>query len=121
MALGIIGMAILALLGAFIAGNKLMANSGNISTATEIGRDFLESVKTAGVEQTVPGVFNGLQGDPPDFGVGFPAAPYPSKKLNGTNYSLVVECQDFGTDGRLIKVDVYWSKTSKVSLATVIR
>ncbi len=121
MALGIIGMAILALLGAFIAGNRLMANSGNISTATEIGRDFLESVKTAGIEQTVPGVFSGLEGDAPDVSVGFPAAPYPSKKLNGTTYHLVVNCQDFGTDGRLIAVDIHWSESSKVSLGTVIR
>ncbi len=120
-AMGILTVAILALIGAFLSGNRLMANSANISTATEIGREFLEKTKSGGIDGTVLGTFDSFKGDPVDSGTAFPQSPYPSKKVNGTNYNLVVRCENFGIDAHLVQVQVHWSARSKVTLTTVLQ
>ena len=119
-ALGVVVVAILGLMAAFTAGLKMMNESEKISAATEIGRSFVEQVKTPGYDKTTVGTYDGWIGEPADGTTGFPPAPYPQVKKQDQDYWLEVECAQVSPVVRMLSVDVHWDSQGKVTLKTLI-
>lgn len=119
-ALGLLAVAALALLAAFTAGMKMMAESRELTMATEVGREFLEAVESNGYQMTTLGVFHGATRSPKDLTTGFPPAPYPSGRRNQTEYRLRVDCQQYAPNARSVEVQVSWGRDHHISLATLV-
>lgn len=122
---GLLAVAILALVAMFISGVKLSAQSRNITVATEIGRGVLEEIraqiKVQGFSYLPTGDYS-YDGRVPDAQAGppyFPPAPYPGSKLNNQEYQVVVTGKEPSVDRlKQVRVDVYWTATSHISLET---
>lgn len=108
LALGILAVALLGLISVFLAGVKAVQNSAQVTTATNVGREFLELVKARGYAGTALGVYSGLEPSQPDAATGFPFAPYPYVIIDGHEYILTVECRDISPTVRSVNVEVYW-------------
>lgn len=118
--MGILTVALLGLLGVFISGLKMVQASAGVTAATNIGREFLETVKMRGYGATTVGVFDGRIPTPPDSLSNFPFAPYPVATIDSQSYPLVVRCSDYTPTIRSVSVDVYWRPESKTTLRTLI-
>lgn len=126
LAMGIIGIALLSLLLVFTNGMKMLSQTSQLNTATDLGREFLEQVRFNGAALVTPGVFDGRVGTPRDPSTAFPPAPYnpngPVKRMGG-DYDLVVTADATGMPAGVIavKVEVYWNERGKVALETYLR
>jgi len=119
-ALGVITVAILGLVAAFTAGLRMMNQSEKISAATEIGRAFMETVKSKGYDQTTVGTYDGWIKESADSATGFPPSPYPQAKRDNQEYWLEVQCAQISPVVRSVAVDVHWDAQGKVTLKTLI-
>ena len=118
--MALIAIAALGLLAAFTSGLKLMQQSTNLSMATDLGREMLESIKAGGYQRTAVGDFDGRQSDPADAATGFPETPYPRGRRDQQEYTLRVLCQQHSPTTRLLKVEVFWGRSHRTSLSTMV-
>ncbi len=92
LAIGILATTALAILSVFVAGVQMSAQSGRVTMATEVGREFIETVKSRGYSLMAPGNYDGRVPDPADGATGFPPAPYPRVRVDNRDFDLVVHC-----------------------------
>lgn len=71
-------VALLAMIGIFVGGLRLMTRGESMTASTEAARSMLESIKEGGYPAlpATDKVFDGRNNDPPVSG--FPPAPYPT-------------------------------------------
>lgn len=120
LALGLISIAGLALIATFLSGTRMMDQSTDLSMATDVGREFLETVRAQGYEQTVVGVFDGSLPTPPDATTAFPSAPYPTTVRDQEEFTVTVDCSQYSPSTRLLKVTVSWEGKHRTTLAAMI-
>lgn len=120
-ALGILAVAILAIVAAFLGALELNSRSLEMSVATQVGRDFLEQAKENGYDKVPEGTFTyqGANNDPPTAD-GFPPAPYPRVQANGRDYTLLVRVSTKGATLKVVAVEVSWGKQGRVILETYL-
>lgn len=120
-AMGILAIALLTIVGAFTGAVMLNAKSVEITVATEIGREFLETVKETGYDLVPEGTyeFDGRNNDSRD-AQGFPPFPYPVKTVNGQDYTLRVQVLPKGATLKVVVVEVFWGDRSRVTLETFL-
>ena len=116
----VLAVAIMGLAAVFISGLKMIGASSSLTGATNVGREFLETVKQGTYVLTKVGQFDGQKPDPVDTATGFPPAPYPATTVDDHRYTLVVRCQDYSPTIRAIEVDVYWDSDSKATFRTML-
>ena len=118
LATALVAVAILAVMAVFVSSMKLMSQSTEVSSATQVGREFLENTKRAGYANVTVGNFDGRGATPtaPNAVTLFPLAPYPKRD----RYSLVVNATTYTATVKTVQVDVYFSTNSKISLVTLI-
>lgn len=64
-------------------------------------------------------VYDGRLGNPPAGAPLYPPAPYPTTKVNGQEYFLVVSGDEPVTDRiRDVRIDVYWDELGHITLET---
>ncbi len=116
-AIGIIAVAILALVLMFTRGMVMLGHSKQISEATDAAQVCLETIKAKGVGFVVPGHYDGRVKDPSVDG--FPPSPYPR---TAQNYPVVVRATRTGAPlGTIsIAVDVHYDEKNRVTLATYL-
>lgn len=119
-AMVVLTVAILGLAGVFISGLRLVDASANLTGATNVAREFLETVKERGYSSTSVGTFDGRTPDPANTTTTFPPAPYPTTSVGRQTFTLVVRCLEFSPTIRSVQVDVYWDQDSKASFATMV-
>ena len=121
MALGILSIAILAIVAGFIGALELNSRSVEMAVATQVGRDFLERVKEQGYDKVPDGTFSydGANNDAPT-AQGFPPNPYPRTTANGREHSLLVQVGTKGATLRLVTVEVSWGNKGRVILETYL-
>ena len=125
MALGVLTVALLALVSTFVAGTRLSAASTNVTVSTGVGRELLETIIRKGYSSTVVGTFDGRNPDPTvpapiSPPADFPPAPYPESVVDHHHYRVVVDCQQYSATSRSVRVDVYWDDQGKTTLKTLI-
>ena len=122
LAIGILAVAILSLVLLFTSGIRLMTQSSNLTRATEVGREFMETTKSSGFSNLPAGplAYDGRKNDPVDAATGFPLAPYPVVNQDGRDYHLVVRISPESGTLKRVEVDVYWDGNSKMTLETYI-
>ena len=116
----VLAVAILGLAAVFLSGLKMIGASSQLTGATNVGREFLETVKQGTYASTKVGQFDGGKPDAADAATGFPPAPYPTTMVDEHQYTLVVRCQDYSPTIRSIEVDVYWDRDSKATFRTMV-
>ena len=121
MALGIVAMAILAIVSGFIGAIQLNARSVDTAVASQVGRDFLERVKELGYDKVPEGsyTFNGANNDPPTAD-GFPPAPYPRIQANGKDHVLQVRVTTKGATLKVVVVEVSSGKQGRAVFETYL-
>ncbi len=107
LAIGILAVAVLALIQVFVSGLKLSARSLKVALATEVGREFMEVVRKRGHAMVAPGTYLGDVPTPPDATTGFPPPPYPVATMNQRDFVLVVRAAAVTPDVVSVQVDVY--------------
>ncbi len=123
LAVGILAVAVLSLVLVFTKGMTFLLQSNQVAGATDVGREFLEVVRSNGYAFVSPGTYDGRIPTAQNGGTGFPPAPYPVGARSDQNYTLVVQADTAGMPPNTIavKVDVYWNARGKVSLQTYLR
>lgn len=128
LALGVVTVAVLALITVFISGLELSARSRDLATATELARAVMERTKlnlrTAGFAYVPAGSYT-FDGRAPAPRVGappldFPPDPYPGvPNLNGQRYSVLVTGSE-PNPGKLkeMRVEVLFGPSSRVVVET---
>ena len=120
-AMGLLAIIALGVMAVFMGGLDLMARSEEVSTATEVGREFLERTRFAG-HGALPVGSNSYDGFVPDSPTlsGFPGSPYPVAAVNGREYTLKVTSEPVvGTNElMLVRVEVHWDRAARVILET---
>lgn len=103
--MALITVALLAMIGVFFSGLRLMTQGEAVTSATETARELLETVKIYGYDSIPAGSasFDGRTNDPP--AGGFPPSPYPRSPANG--YPLRVRVEPVRTDLKSVTVEVY--------------
>lgn len=119
-ALSLVAVSALALLAIFISGTRMMKQSTDITMATDVGREFLETVKFDGFGAMTPGHYDGRVPTASDPVTLFPREPYPSVRRGNQDYYLVVDVTDETLMTRLVKVRVYWGNLHHIELATMV-
>lgn len=121
MALGIVAMAILALVTGFIGAIEMNARSVETAVASQVGRDFLERVNELGYASVPDGtfVFNGAANDP-QTAEGFPPAPYPRVEANGQAHTLTVRVSTKGATLKVVVVEVTCGKRGRATFETYL-
>lgn len=128
MALGILAVALLGTIQVFLGGVTLSAQSTQLATAGELGRQVLDRTRAQGYASLPPGqnTFDGSATVPtPPAATGFPPAPYPSLTIDGTRYDVVVRTDTVPVAGaisppRSVQVEVRWGRNHQVSLETYL-
>ena len=124
LAVGILAAGILTIVLMFSSSLALMADSADVSMATEVAREVIERSKAID-PSLLPGpgtTFNGLAGDPPLAGPPeFPPAPYPMANEDGRRFPIIVTLSDPGLVGVLaIEVEVRMPEEGRVILQTYV-
>ncbi|MCA9796857.1 MAG: prepilin-type N-terminal cleavage/methylation domain-containing protein [Candidatus Eremiobacteraeota bacterium] len=122
LALALVAVAILGIVGAFIAGVRMMGRSNELTQATEEGRQVLERIKlnvaAGGLDYLPTGtyLFDGATPDPPQGAAPlvFPPDPYPGDG----RYVIRVSGRELTTDLREVSVEVRWGETGRTLLVT---
>lgn len=124
-AFGILAVAALALIAAFVSGMKLSAHSRDITIASEVAKQVLErtrdELRMFGFDYIPAGTYS-FDGRAGDFPIGippFPPGPYPTTRISDQDYFVVVTGEE-PAPGRLknVRVDVYWHGDSHVTMET---
>ena len=95
-------------MAAFLSGDRVMQQSRGLTTATDVGREFLETVKFLGYDKLVVGSFNGAVPDAQDVATGFPPSPYPLTRRDNEDFVLRVFVEQQTVVTRLVRVEVWW-------------
>lgn len=118
---GLIAVAILSMATLFISGLRLKAKTTQLTMASELAREMMERTKSLGFSAlpTAATTFDGFARTPVNSD-GFPPLPYPSRKVGGRDYTLVVHCAPDSTRTELVDVvvEVHWGESSRVKLGT---
>jgi type II secretory pathway pseudopilin PulG len=104
--MALITLALLAMIGVFFSGLRLMTQGESLTAATETGRALLEQVKVSGYD-AIPAAaadFDARRNDAP-LG-GFPPAPYPRDAAN--QYPIRVRVNPLREDLKVVAVEVYF-------------
>lgn len=118
MAMGILAVAILGLIAAFIAGTHLVANSQEVATATQLTRSELERIRDLGYN-LIPDADVTFDGRNPDPALsGFPPLPYPGPP--NSDYRMVVKVEQRGYYLKSVAVETHWGLGHKVVLQAYI-
>ncbi|MBI3928039.1 MAG: hypothetical protein HY319_21025 [Armatimonadetes bacterium] len=122
--MAITSIALLTMIGVYISGARLMSRSRDISTATQIARQVMETLKERGYDQIPagPAMFDGRAPDPTDPTRDFPPPPYPEVSRNGATFAVAVRVER--VDERPLKavtVEVYYDRASHVSFQTYLK
>jgi type II secretory pathway pseudopilin PulG len=130
-AFGIVAVAILSLVGVFVAGLKLSSRSRELAVAVEIGHQVMESIKqntrTVGFGYVPAGAytFDGRATTPtPQVGAApslFPPAPYPRSLVNAHEYRVVVSGQALSATLKQVRTEVFYGTSGRVSFVTLLR
>lgn len=123
-AVAITSVALLTMIGVYTSGARLMARARDISSATQVARQVLETVKEGGYHAIPTGQvsYDGRSPDPIDPILGFPPAPYPATKFNRCELFLVVRCQPVDTRPlKAVTVEVYYDDESHVTFQTFFK
>ncbi len=108
LAVGILAVALLALIGVFTTGLSLLAQSRDSQTATQLARELVETARVTG---NVPKAALSFDGSVPTAPVnGFPPLPYPARNVGGQNYVLKVVTLPIRTDLVGVSVEVTWAR-----------
>ena len=116
LSVGLIAVALLAVVGVFIAGLPLMRQNREVSTATSLARSLHEQIRAAG---GVPKAAQNFQGSVPNPAVnGFPPPPYPAVTVAGVPYTFKVTVLPIPTRSDLmaVEVEVDWGQDHHLSL-----
>lgn len=121
MAFGILAVAILAIVSAFLGAIELNARSVDTAVATQVGRDFLERVNELGYDSVPDGTYTfvGANNDPQN-GDGFPPAPYPKVVANGKDHYLQVRVSTKGATLKVVVVEVTSGKHGRATFETYL-
>lgn len=127
-ALGILAVALLGTIQVFLGGVTLSAQSTQLATAGELGRQVLDRARAQGYASIPPGqnLFDGSATVPtPPAGTGFPPTPYPSSTIDGTRYDIIVRTDTVPVVGaisppRSVQVQIRWGRNHKVELETYL-
>lgn len=119
-AMVVLVIAILGLTSTFVSGLKISQSSVNLTGATNVARELLETVKKRGYAATTVGEFDGRVPEPSHAGSGFPPAPYPQTLVDGQQYVLLVRCREASPTLRSVEVDVYWAQDSKATFGILL-
>lgn len=112
LAVGILAVAMLALIGVFTSGLRLLAQSRDSQTATQLARQVLEQVRVSG---NVPHNALTFDGSTPTPAVaGFPPAPYPTATVANLPFTLFVTTQPIRPDFVAVRVEVRWQQKHRV-------
>ena len=128
LSIGLVAVAALSLLTVFVSGAKLMQRSNEMAAANDVARSVLEAVKrdyaVNGVAALPAGayVFDGKVDPADNTGPNiFPPAPYPTIRVNDTDFTIKVEGAPEGTRNRRVKVSVYWDTAEQpLRLETIL-
>ncbi len=107
LAIGILAVAVLSLVEVFVSGLRASAQSLRVTLASEIGREFMETVRKKGYPFVTPGTFNGDLPTPPDATTLFPPAPYPTPTINGAKFVLRVRSATVNPEVVSVEVEVF--------------
>ena len=126
--LGILAVAILALLSVFVGGLSLMQRSNELAAANNVAKSTLEAIKRdiqASGFSFVPSDSYTYDGRVPDSALNrgtsvFPPAPYPSTTVDGEKYTVMVEGATEGTRLKRLGVSIFWSDNPPLKLETVL-
>ncbi|MGE0490199.1 MAG: prepilin-type N-terminal cleavage/methylation domain-containing protein [Vulcanimicrobiota bacterium] len=119
-AVGLLAVVVVVLVGVFLSGVKLARESTAVTAATELGRQFLETVEQGGYDQMAVGTFDGSVPNLPDAATGFPPAPYPGASQDREQFVLKVTCADHTTNTRSVEVEVSWRNDRRVRFKTLV-
>lgn len=119
LALGIIGFALLTMVGVYASGLRLMTRGEELTGAAEVGRQLLDNVRRAGFGYVPDGTvaFDGRLNQPSDPATGFPPGPYPGRE----QYKLVVSAATLDARMKSVTATVYYDEASSVVLQTYLR
>lgn len=110
LAVGILAIAMLALIGVFTTGLKLLAQSRDSQTATQLARELMEQTRASGNVCRTAQVFDGSVPTPPING--FPPPPYPAANVGGLPFTFVVRTTPVRPDLIGVQVEVRWARHS---------
>lgn len=118
-ALSVIAFALLTMIGVYISAVRLMARGEEITTATEVGRRMLETLRSQGFAYIPDGtnIYDGRVPDSRDGALGFPPDPYP---MDG-RYQLVVVSEKVDDNLKSVTVRIYYDDESNVVLQTYFK
>lgn len=118
LALGLFTIVVLGFSVVILSGMRLNLQGDKMSQGTQIARSVMENAKKKGYANIATGLFDGRLATPtaPDVATGFPPSPYPKQG----DYQVVVQVSDISPSSRSVKVDVYWSAVSKVTLYSMV-
>jgi len=112
LAVGIVAVAMLALIGVFTSGLRLLAQSRDSQTATQLARQVLEQVRVSG---NVPHNALTFDGSVPTPRVaGFPPPPYPTATVANLPFTLFVTTQPIRSDFVAVRVEVRWQQQHRI-------
>ncbi len=101
--MAVTSMALLAMIGIFVGGLRLMTRGEAMTASTEAGREMLESIKEGGFAYlpATDSVFDGRKNDPPVSG--FPPPPYPKVDEK----PVLVRVEELRPGLKSVSVEVY--------------
>ena len=110
-------MVLVALIGVFIGGLKLMDGSQLRTKASNVGREVLEAIADEGGFDFVPttdSFFDGVAPTPTR--QSFPPPPYPQAEREGRTFTVSVETSTLTERTRAVLVTVTWGEEGSVQL-----
>ena len=114
-ALAVTSVALLAMIGVFTGGLRLLSQSEAVTRATELGRAELEAIKDLGWA-ALPATDASFDGRVPDPQVaGWPPAPYTT-----TSTPMMVQVEEIEPGLKSVTVRVYYSANTPVTLETYV-
>lgn len=121
LAVGLLAVAVLAVVGVFTSSLELMHHSENHSVASELGRELFETIRASGGYAFIPAGSNRFDGRANQPKVsGFPPDPYPEIQVDGRRYQFVVSVEEHPDlpDVRGVRIEIYWGTRGRTVLET---
>ncbi|MGE0494901.1 MAG: hypothetical protein AB7S38_37170 [Vulcanimicrobiota bacterium] len=106
MAVALAALALLALIGVFVASLRLTSQNREAVAATHLAGEILERARSLDYS-VLPQTVTVFRGSLPDAAVnGFPPAPYPRVSMGGQEYVFEVRVEPGPPPGELLAVEV---------------
>lgn len=119
-ALGVVSIALLAIMGVLIKSTGALRADRKVAQASNIARQVLEAVRAGGIEIPAGTVtFDGRTGQAPVND--FPPAPYPQTTNEEGDFFVVVEVKPRPPSLKSVTVSVYWDVETRVTLQSYFR